>query len=73
MNRLKNSEQKKLKDAQKTNETLSLLKISHIPGIGEAVNTPGTKLLIVNANKLSLNQQVRPYIYASHLSVGKVV
>ncbi|XP_067928716.1 nuclear receptor subfamily 1 group D member 2-like [Watersipora subatra] len=54
-NRLKNSEQKKNKLSQKQNETISLLKISHIPGL-EGATGPGTKFLIVNTNKLPLNQ-----------------
>ena len=54
---MKNSAQKKNKLSQKQNDTISLLKISHLSGV-EGASGSGTKLFIVNTNKVPLNQQV---------------
>lgn len=46
-----------MKMAQGKNEGISLLKISQLAGL-EGATGPGTKLLIVNTNRLPLGQQV---------------
>ena len=70
-NRAKNQMSKKDKGNKKS-DTISILKISQLTGDGVSHgHSTATKLLIVNTNKLPLNQQVCPLLISVIVKYSK--